>query len=233
MESRPSLGRSLIKKFYLTFVYPWIVFSISKTRPYNYKGFKLIVFKGVFHPGFFFSTKFFYSFIHKLNLHNKLCLEVGCGSGLLSLLMLKKGGKVTSIDIDDNAIQNTKANYEKNKTLLKSELTVVQSDLFTNVPQTKFDFIFINPPYYFEDPVKDSQLAWFCGKNGDYFIKLFAGIKFYTHPESTVYMTLADNCDIQRIRDIALEHGLKLDLETRKRIWWEDNYIFKLNSSTV
>lgn len=220
----------LIKKLYHLFIYPLIAIYIRKERPFNHKGFHLTVFPGVFHPGFFFSTKFFFRFILPLDLTDKKCLELGCGSGLLSLLMAKNGGVVTSIDVQELAVKNTQVNFQKNKKHLPSDLTVILSDMFDNVPSGYFDFIIINPPYYFADVNYETQKAWFCGKNGEYFHKLFSQLHERINEETNIFMVLAENCDIQRIKEIAEAKGFVLTLSLEKKLWWETNYIFKISS---
>lgn len=229
MQFRIPTRRSLIQKFYHLLIYPWIRFYIKRTRTYRYKGFNLLVFNGVFHPGFFFSTKFLYRFIDKLPLHGRACLELGCGAGLLTLLMARKGGQVTAVDIDLKAVENTRVNISKNEQQLITKPLILQSDLFDAVGETLFDVIVINPPYFFEDVKNDTQLAWFCGKNGEYFHKLFSQLGRHIHDKSQLFMILADNCDIERIRAIAATHNYRFELANKKRIWWEDNFIFAIS----
>jgi len=223
----------ITQKFYVKFIYPFIAAYLKKDRPYNYKGFKLTVFEGIFHPAFFFSTKYFYAFINKLPLENKTCLEVGCGTGLLSLLMLRKNGIVTSIDIQERAIANTRVNFEKNRHLFRSELNLICSDLFDHVPKKSYDYVFVNPPYYFTTPETETQQAWFCGKNGEYFIKFFGQLEDYIHSETSIYMILAENCEIDRIKSLAAENKFQFKLVNEKKIAWEKNYIFKIKRITA
>ena len=43
-----------------------------------------------------------------LNLEGKKVLEIGCGSGFLSVECALRGGKVTAVDINKNALDETK-----------------------------------------------------------------------------------------------------------------------------
>lgn len=201
---------------------------LRKERAYRYKGFSLRISPGVFHPAFFFSTKYLFGFIERLPLEGKACLEIGCGSGLLSLLMASKKGKVTAIDISAQAVENTASNFERNKARLAGNYHVLQSDLFAALPPQAFDVIVINPPYFFSEAIHVSQHAWNCGPNGEYFETLFLGLGEHIHAQSEVYMVLGDNCEIGRIRAIAASHGFAFELIEQKKIWWEVNYIFRI-----
>lgn len=221
--------RAIIKKFYVIICYPLIAVYIKKARPFKHEGLNMTILPGVFHPGFFFSTKFFFSFINRLEVAGKKCLEVGCGSGLLSLLLLRKNGLVTAIDINPKALENTKINFEKNKKQFNTEIKLIQSDLFDQVPADNFSVVIIAPPYFFDEVTNESEYAWYCGKNGEYFTKLFTQLTNYITADTVIYMILADNCDIPRIQNLAKPRGYNFVEVARKRIWWEDNYIFQIH----
>ena len=56
---------------------------------------------------------------------------------------------------------------------MRSTIRIIHSDLFDNIPLEAFDIIAINPPYYKKDPHAPAEYAWFCGKKGEYFERLF------------------------------------------------------------
>ncbi len=67
-----------------------------------------------FGTGHHFTTK---SIIETLPLYissGDKVLDVGCGSGILSIVASKLGGDVSSCDIDENAIKVSKENFSKN-----------------------------------------------------------------------------------------------------------------------
>src|SRR5690606_42019958 len=58
-------------------------------------------------------------------------LEVGCGSGLLSLLAARKGARVTAFDIDERAVTCARENFQQN--LPHAAAVVLRSDLFSEI----------------------------------------------------------------------------------------------------
>lgn len=213
--------------FYTYILKPLLKFYLSFPVGYNYDGFKLKILPGVFHPGFFFSTKFLYSYLNKILLEEKKVLEIGCGSGLLSLLAARKGAKVTAIDKNELAVKNTMLNFEYNfKTTNKA--AIIQSDLFSNLSDQSFDIILINPPYFFKPVTAAENLAWNAGNKGEYFEALFSKLFNFVAPTGQVLMVLADNCDIPRIKNIAERNKICFKLVDEKKIKWETNYIFQL-----
>lgn len=194
----------------------------QKPRKFNYKGIGVIVEPGVFPPNYTISTKFFLNFISTLNLSGKTVLELGCGSGIISLYSAKKGGLVTSSDINKTALIALKRASDKNNLSVKP----VYSDLFNDLDEV-FDFVFINPPYYPKNPTNIKENAWFCGENFEYFEKLFPQLKFRMSHTKT-YMILSEDCELEKIKTIGQKSDLKLINVYSKKIAKEKNYIFEI-----
>ena len=220
-----------VQKIFNNLVYkPLLHYYLRYNSFVRHDGFKVKVLSGVFHPGLFFSTYYLYDFINKLELNNKSLLELGSGSGLLSMLAQRKGAIVTAIDKDPKAVETTSMNFSTNFTTTQN-VHIFVSDLFEKIPPQKFDVVIINPPYFFKAVENNQQLAWYCGENGEYFKALFKNLNDYVHKQSEVYMVLADNCEIERIKSLAKENDICFILVNQKKIKWEVNFIFKLKLS--
>ena len=203
---------------------PLVQWYLKRERTYHYRGITVHVSPGVFHPGLFFSTKFLLQYLAPFDLKGKALLELGAGTGLISIFAEKKGAVVTSSDLSNLAIENLK----KNKSLLQSKNNIVKSDLFDEIPLQLFDFIVINPPYYPGNASSESQLAWYCGSDFQYFEKLFSQLSGFIHPFSKVILVLSEDCDNMRISSIAGKNHFLVEQRLRKRFWWEWNYIFEI-----
>lgn len=204
---------------------PWLVKYLSKTRFYKFENISLEIPPQVFHPGFFFSTQLLLNYTRELPLEGKTFLEPGCGSALISIFAAKKKAIVTATDINPVAIEFLKKNAQRNNTTL----TIIQSDLFREIPAQQFDIIAINPPYYKKQPTTDLDYAWFCGENGEYFSSLFEGLGRYMHSESIVLMVLFDGCDMEMLNEISAQHGFAMKcVRTRKNLL-EKNFIYTIS----
>lgn len=218
-----------ISETYYRYIYkPAISMYLKTDSGTRIDGFRLRVFKGVFHPKFFFSSSYFYEFLSNKTLAGKAFLEIGCGSGILSLLALRKGAQVTAVDVDPKAVENTSLNFQRNFNGRWAGFRVLQSDVFSALGDDVFDMIIINPPYYFRKVDVDAQLAWYCGENGEYFEKLFSALGKHAHASTQVYMILAENAEIQRIKDMGTLHGIDFMTVDQRKIRFETSYIFQL-----
>jgi len=213
------LKQKIITKLYK----PLLEQYLKKDRTFSKFGLKINVPVGVFHPAFFGTTLFMAQFINKLQIKNQTVLEVGCGSGLLSVLATKNGAIVTAIDINPNAIKATTANNLLNNT----NVTVVLSNLFQNISQT-FDFVLVNPPFFKKNPINHWEFAWLAGQNLEYFHNFFAQLKNVIHLNSNVYMVLAENCDLTEIFSIAQQHNYIFKEIISKKHLCEKQIIYKI-----
>lgn len=88
-------------------------------------------------------------------------LEVGCGSGVVSIHCAKNGCYVTAVDVNPRAVELARRNAEANGT----DIRVLESDVYGNVNGV-FDTIVFNLPYL---PVDEEGLlakAWSGGPDG-------------------------------------------------------------------
>lgn len=202
----------------------WASWYFQKPRKYNYKNIKGTVLPTVFFPHFTISTQFLMEFLEDKKLNDKSLLELGCGSGLISVLAAQKGAKVLASDLNPQAIENALLNAKKNNV----EVQVVESDLFKKIPKQEFNYIIINPPYYAKNPKNIAENAWFCGENFEYFEKLFSQIATYFNRNSKVYMILSEDCELENIKQLAKNKYINLNILKSKRVKGETSHIFEL-----
>lgn len=83
----------------------------------------------------------------------KKILDIGSGTGLLSLMLAQQtAAHITAIEIEADAFQQTKANFDLSP--WKERLDVIHNsiqDYASNNNQTLFDCIITNPPFYEQD----------------------------------------------------------------------------------
>ncbi len=218
--------KKLTKRILFKILYPLSKIYLSKERNYTYKDITVKILPGVFHPGLFFSTKILLKYLESLELKNKTLLELGAGSGLISIFAAKQNAKVTATDISPSAIKNIKLNAEKNGV----ELNIIHSDLFDKIPEQTFNFIIINPPYFPKDPETENEQAWFCGSDFGFFKKSFKQIGDYIYDSTNAIMILSEDCNIEMIKSIAAENNFTLNEIHREKVLAEWNYLYNIAS---
>jgi len=214
--------KRLIKKFLNVFYRPLVVRYLKHDRRYHFQGLDIVVKAGVFHPGLFFSTKLLIRHLSDMDLTTKRFLELGAGTGLISMIAARKNAVVTASDISRLAINNINENAKLNRLPIRPKL----SNLFDDFAGEQFDVIVVAPPYYPGNPVTERDYAWYCGEDFEYFHDLFAQLDQHVAVGGIVRMILSEDCDIVRIREIARLNNIELQVVVDTRVLWEKNYIF-------
>ena len=86
-------------------------------------------------------------------------LEVGTGTGLISLMLAQRNftAKFLGIDINEEAANITKINFENSP--FSSRLKNIHQDFKMFETDVKFDFIVSNPPYFEESSSEKDKIA--------------------------------------------------------------------------
>ena len=206
--------RSILKRITKPFLNAGLKFYYRKPRKYSYQDIEVLVHPEVFPPHLTLSTKILLDFISEIDLQNKTFLELGCGSGIISLFASKKGATVTASDINRTALEYLGKASENNNL----KVDCIYSNLFENLKGKQFDYIIINPPYYPKKPKNTKEQAWFCGEKFEYYENLSKQLPKFLSEENQTFMILSEDCNIQKITSIASENNIHFEtiFETKK-----------------
>lgn len=224
-----------LEKKLMNFIYkPFVEWYTSRESTYKYHDIILKVKPGVFHPKFFSSTGFMLEFLEFMNFSGKKVIEIGSGSGLISIVAAKEGARVTAIDISKIAVENTRLNIGLNQDRIdprSGHVEVIESDLFEKINHGVFDLLIVNPPFYPGEAQKPEDHAWYAGKDMDYFQKLFSTCLDHMNSASEMYMVLSEDCNFNRIFELAKKNSLSIKAVAVKQFITENLYIFKISLS--
>lgn len=92
-------------------------------------------------------------------------LDIGTGSGLVALMLAQRcEASITAIDIDADAVKQAQINIEASN--WKERMKIFHTDLCNFSPQSLFDTIVSNPPY-FVDSLKCSDIQRNTARHND------------------------------------------------------------------
>lgn len=139
--------------------------------------------------------------IESLDVHRgERLLEVGCGSGVVSIHCAMNGCYVTAVDINPRAVELARRNSESNGLVID----VRESDVYGNV-DGRFDTIVFNLPYL---PVDEEGLlakAWSGGPDGlGPLPRLLKGAPDHLVPDGRVVVVVSSLTEPRALED-ALE----------------------------
>lgn len=153
-----------------------------------------------------------------LNIAIKI-LEIGVGSGCLSLTLLKlyPNIKIYGVDISKKALNIAKKNADK--MMLSDRINLIQSDIFANISHDiKFDEIISNPPYIPTNDIKklakdlkyDPIIALDGGCDGmDFYRKIADKSSKYLNNDGGIIVEIGINQD-ETIKEIFANNNFNI-----------------------
>ncbi|RZN50489.1 methyltransferase domain-containing protein [archaeon] len=146
-------------------------------------------------------------------------LEVGCGTGYVSLCAASWGALVTGVDISEDAVELSRENARRNG----MHATFHQGDMFDAV-SGKFDVIACNPPYLPSESFKstDYDRCWDGGAGGRSFTDRFIdGVDHVVAPGGRIYLLQSSLCDPHRSITRLIEHGYNVTITGCTKLFFE------------
>lgn len=189
--------------------YP-LQYAIGK---WNFYGLDLLVDKRALIPRY--ETEILVDIIINDNSNNKKILDIGTGSGAISLALSKnlKDSKIIGVDISKNAIDLANENKIK---LNINNVEFKESDIFSNIDE-KFDIIVSNPPYINKEDFEkldnklyyEPQNALYGGEDGLYFYKkIIKNAKNFLNKNGKIYLEIGYD-QKHSISNLLEEYGYK------------------------
>lgn len=151
-------------------------------------------------------------------------LEIGTGTGLISILASRKARMVIATDINPHALDCTLKNIIVNKAY---NVELRKGDLFEPVKDEKFDLILFNTPYLptSEDETVDGELdaAWNGGPSGREVIDRFlCEVKDHLNPGGKVQMVQSTLSGNEETLEKLEELGFKASITAREKGFFEE-----------
>jgi release factor glutamine methyltransferase len=198
--------------------------KLERTDQTQVMGYSLLVPPGVFHPALFFSSKTLGEYLGRIRLEGKALLDMGCGSGILSLIAAGRGASVTAIDINPRAVEATRDNAARTHLRLR----VLCGNLFEPLDAAaQFDLIVFNPPFYTGDPEDTPAMAWHGGADYRVVRDFFSGAPRHMREGSSVIFILSSDMGIPRISEIVHAEGFTMECAHSRAYFFEQFSIYE------
>ncbi len=163
----------------------------------------------VFEPtqGSFMSWKYLYR--EGIGAHQR-CLDVGCGTGLLTVQLARNGAAhVHAIDIDESAVKNTLTNAFRNG--VADRVSAAAQDLYPWVPEERYDVIVAS---LYQTPVDPFEQATTSHRPLDYWGRNLIDHLIHLLPEAladdgTAYIMQLSIIGERRTAELLDRHGFR------------------------
>ena len=151
-------------------------------------------------------------------------LDMGTGTGIQGLTASKYATNVLSVDVNPEAVKQTKTLIEIEK---KKNIKILESDLFSKIPKQKFDLIIFNPPYLPKHKHVDN-IALVSGKRGvDTTLKFMDNVNEYLTTNGKILL-ITSSLASQSLLDESIKTNLLEKKELEKiHVFFEDIILYE------
>lgn len=204
--------------------------KIKHTSTEKIGGFTFTIPPTVFNPRDYLSSELFANLVSGLELNGKFILDMGCGSGIISIFAASKGAMCTAADINPVSVKCANENAVQNG--FGDKIKVIESDLFESVkephiPVEGFDIIFFNPPYYKGIPENNFERAFKSGPNLEVIKDFISCSKDYLAENGVIYFIVSSDMDLNEIKNMFTLGGYRFKIIKKIKKLFETFYIIE------
>lgn len=214
-----SLAKPLLEKYYAR--------QFNNIVLENIMGKHFVVLPKVFHPGLFFTSKFFVSCLNKETIKEaNYVLDMGTGSGIGAVFAAGYCKRVIATDINPYAVRCAKINVMLNN--LEDKIEVRHGDLFEPVKDEKFDLILYSPPYYPGKPKDWFEYALKTGDNNEVVVRFIRDAGKHLNPDGRILVILSTDTALNAILNEFRNNGFNINLISSKSNIGEIMYVYEM-----
>lgn len=183
--------------------------TLARTATYPVCGLEIAVAPGLYHPHPASSSMFILRTLLRENIPLGQLLELGCGSGVLSLALLKQGlaEQAVLLDIDATAIATAQSNARQAG--LDQRTRILQGNLFAPVANEKFDSILFNLPLMHQSHQGATHQA-LDDTGGAVAERFFQEVPRYLNTGGSVYFSYSNISDAALLASFSQRHPVRL-----------------------
>ncbi|MCX8182945.1 MAG: methyltransferase [Crenarchaeota archaeon] len=157
----------------------------------------------------------------------KRILEIGCGSGIVSLALACRNIEVVAVDISMEACRNTLTNFKRNR--LQGVVHVVNGDLAAAFRDgVGFDIVVSNPPYLPVEQSSSEHLSWAAGKDASFSRRLLENVLPLMSDTCMLFLVQSSLSDLDGLKRTLEEKGFMVEEASCRSFFFEKIILFKI-----
>ena len=200
----------------------------------NFYGYNINVNKNVLIPRFETETlvEKTIEYIKRLKLENGSLIDLGTGSGCISIVLKKEleSLNITGLDISNKALKLARKNAKNNK----ADINFIKENIFKFKPVNKYDILISNPPYITEDDeispnIKyEPKKAIFTNDGLKYYRHIMSTCSNYLNNKNLIAFEIGDKQG-KDLKKLAKDFFPKAKIKLERDLSGRDRYLFIIN----
>lgn len=161
--------------------------------------------------------------IEDADIKGKKVIDVGCGSGFLSILCALRGADVAAVDISEEAVETSRLNAATNGVKIDAKL----SDLFEKI-NGKYDVIIFNPPYLPKEEGEEGHATYTGGATGREVIERFIlHCREHLNEGGRIFLLASSLTDMNKVIALLNNNGLFVKIVAKEKLDWEELFVIE------
>lgn len=200
----------------------------------NFYGYNINVNKNVLIPRFETETlvEKTIEYIKRLKLENGSLIDLGTGSGCISIVLKKEleSLNITGLDISNKALKLARKNAKNNK----ADINFIKENIFKFKPVNKYDILISNPPYITEDDEISSNIKYepkkaiFTNDGLKYYRHIMSKCTNYLNKKNLIAFEIGDKQG-KDLKKLAKDFFPKAKIKLERDLSGRDRYLFIIN----
>lgn len=219
VHKRLSGPRAALARAWLVFRHRWLGRRYGRLVIETIDGVPLVVLPDVFNPLLFRGGALLAGAIAghpSVAAPGLSVLDLGCGSGVVSVFAARRGARVVAADINPSAVRCARLNALLNG--VEAQVEAREGDLFAPVVGEQFDLIVFNPPFFRGRPQGALDHAW---RGETVFERFAAGLAGHLRPGGRAWILLSTDGDGAELLALLSAQGFGLEVVVERR-WWNE-----------
>lgn len=149
-------------------------------------------------------------------------LDMGSGSGILAKKLSEFSEHVVAVDINVESVEHLKKEFEDTK------ISVVKSNLFSNIKNEKFDLIVFNPPYLPKGEDDYDDAALYGGEKGiEITLKFLEQAKNFLEKKGIMLFIASSLSKVQELETEMKKMKYSFEKIKQEHYFFEELYVYK------
>jgi HemK-related putative methylase len=165
-------------------------------------GISAVVLPDVFNPAIFRTSELLMRAVDSQVRLDTRVLDLGTGTGVAAIRAALRGGRVTAVDVNPDAVRCARINVLLNR--VEDRVEVRHGDLFAPVAGERFDLVLCNPPFFRGLPENQRDAAW---RSDDFLERFVAGLGGVLAPAGQALVVFSSHGDETTLLDTLARAG--------------------------
>ncbi len=178
----------------------------------------------------YLAAEFIGEYLNRIRKDKLSIIDVGTGTGILGLSAARSMKVDSAIlsDINPDAVELARKNYESNRDMINAKCSFVTANLFSGI-RGGFDMVIFNAPYLKREGARKGESWWDGGRDGiEVSLRFLKESMRHLNPGASVFLVYSSLGNEERLVKAIKDLGFRVAESKGKHFFFEDIKVSRL-----